>query len=168
MEQVIDLQNHPHLMPIALTISEDLAGQLGYKGHSGYVMFHLSSDGDALMWFDGALGTLGHIDAWNNWVAEKAVRMALRGITWHQNIAGESFVLLVDRFNQALYVGELNRVRNLLIDLIQAQAFEDPVVKLLDDVGVDPDAMDEVTPESLRRLFGKLRQGVQVSNKTIH
>ena len=168
MEQVIDLQNHPHLMPIALPISEDLVGQLGYKGQSGYVMFHLSSGGDALMWFDGAIGTLGNIDAWNDWVEEKTVKMALRGIKWCQNLTGGSYALLVDRFNQALYVGELNRVRHLLMDLIQVQAFEDPVAKLLDDVGVDPEAMDEATPEALRRLFGKLRQGVQVSNKTIH
>ena len=75
---------------------------------------------------------------------------------------------MVDRFTQEIYVGELNQVRHLLIDLIQAQALENPVSQMLDEAGVDPDAMDEATPDSLRRLFSKMRQGVQVIKKTIH
>jgi len=168
MSELIELENHPHLMPIALDIAETLPRELGYEGHSAYVMFHLSSDGKSVAWFDGVFGTIGNISVWHRWVSDRKVRMALRGIIFHQGITDSSFSLLFDLSTQALYVGELNRVRHLLMDLAQAQANTTTVGQLSMELNVDLEALDTATPEYLDRLFSRLQQGMRFINRTLH
>lgn len=155
----VNLAEHPDLLPIALEWESGLVQELGYQGHSAYVMFWEDIETNTLRWFDGFVGSYNSLQAWWRWRQDKAIRMALRGINLQADFTENSFVLLFDRADGKAYVGRLKKVQGLLERLAEKQQLANSSQALLDGILENLESPELLSEEQVMRVLRLIDAG---------
>ena len=155
----VNLAEHPDLLPIALEWESGLVQELGYQGHSAYVMFWEDIETNTLRWFDGFVGSYNSLHAWWRWRQDKAIRMALRGLNFQADFTETSFVLLFDRADGKAYVGRLKKVRVLLESLAEKQQLGNMAQALLDGILENLEGPELLSEEQVMRVLKLIDAG---------